>query len=176
MKVITLYRLVFLLPLLVTIGCIPGKGVLVEHTNTGDLSELVTSLPVTGDGVRYIKTVIYSQRLTNVKAGEIILVFSQFETTNDLGFNVMVASQVILADSSTEVTGTEITEASGFNVTPNMHHGKTLEVGTLVSPADYAEKYVNVCVYAASTAASPGDAITVEQDYGRLSVLRFSSP
>jgi len=65
---------------------------------------------------------------------------------------------------------------SGTIHTPNMHHGKTVEVGTLVSPAEYATKYVNVYAYAASTAALPGNTITVEQDYGRLSVLRFSSP
>ena len=152
------------------------KGFLKEHINSGNFSEQITSLPVSPKGVPYQKIVLFSERLTDIKKGEVILVLSQFETTNNLGFNVMLASRVVLADSPTSAIGIEITEASGFNITPNMHHGKTVEVGTMVSPRDYATKYVNVYAYAASTAASPGDTIKVEKDYGRLSVLRFNAP
>jgi len=143
-----------------------------KHTNTGNSSELITSLPVT-TGSPYQRKIIYSQQLNDIKAGEIIEVLSEFEVTNDLGFNVMIASIIILADNPTDVTGIEITEANGYNVTPGMHHGTTIKVGTYIVTADYAIKYVNVIGYAASTAASSGNVITVEHDYGRLSVLRF---
>jgi len=147
----------------------------VNHTNTGDNSELVTSLLLT-NGSPYTGVVIFSQELQNVQEGEIIMVLCQFEATNDLGFNVMVASQVILADSPTTVQGIEITESRDFNISPAMHHGKIVEVGTISSPENYGTSYVNVIAYAASTKASTGNILKVEQDYGRLSVLRYSSP
>lgn len=144
----------------------------VLHTNTGNASELVTELPLTRGGP-FEKRVLFSQELTDVQQDEIIQVLCQFETTNDSGYNVMVASQVILTDDPSALTGLEITEASGFNVTSNMHHGKTVEVGTIQSPEAFPTAYVNVIAYAASTAAYEGEAIRVDQDYGRLSVLRF---
>lgn len=149
-------------------------GLNLIHTNSGNFSELVDALPLT-QGAPYQKIILFSQALTNIQQGEVIQVMCQFETTNDLGFNVMIASQVILADSATALTGLEITEASGFNISKNMHHGKTVEVGTIQSPEAFPTMYVNVIAYAASTASTPGDVLTVEQDYGRLSVLRFST-
>lgn len=151
------------------------RGRLLSHTNSGNFSELLPALPVT-QGSPYDKKVIFSQKVSNLKKGEIILVICQFETTNNLGFNVMIASQVVLANSPDAIVGTEVTEASGFNVTKNMHHGKTVEVGTLIVAGNYPTKYINVIAYAASTAASNGDTLKLEKDYGRLSVLRFGSP
>jgi len=167
-----------------------SAGALLEHIKSGNNAEKTDFLPVTKRTLipatetvaeHWIpeilpRKVIYSERLSNIRAGEVIVVLSQFETTNALEVNVGVSSQLVLANAATDTIGTEITEASGFNVTDNMHHGKTVEVGSIVSPGNYAEKYVNVLAWAYSSATSDGDTIQVEPDYGRLTVLRFSAP
>ncbi len=146
---------------------------LIRHWNTGNGSELVTSLPIT-TGQPYSFRVVFSQAVTDLRAGDILQILSEFEATNDEGYNCMIGCYVILATSAAATSGTEITEASGYNITPAMHHGMMTKVGTLIVPDSLAEGYVNVVAYAASTAAGTGDVLTVEQDYGRLSVLAFA--
>lgn len=151
----------------------PTPGALqVFHTNTGNLGEKISSLPVVKSGP-YKKYVVYSQRLENLKAGDILWVNGEFEATNDLGYNVMLASYLTLASAPTIVDGTEISEANGYNITPAMHHGMAYELGSYVITADTPVAYVNLVAYAASTAAGSGAKLTIEQDYGRLSILRF---
>jgi hypothetical protein len=148
------------------------SGDSLAHTNSGNSSELINSLPVT-TGTPYIMKVIYSQQLNNIKINEVIQTMCEYEVTNDLGFNVMIGTVILLADSPTATTGIEITEANAFNVTPGMHHGVIVKVGSYDVTANYPSKYINVVGYAAGNAASSGDTIKVEQDYGRLSVFRF---
>ena len=161
-----------------------GAGMLKEHTNTGHSSEKVTSIPIATNDLPPTFHVLYSQKLRDLKEREVLLVLSEWEATNDEAakhndplYNVQMASYITLGDSPTDTTRSEsreITEANGYNITPGMHHGVGTKVGTFVVPAALTgTKYVNVVVYAASSRASPGDTLTIMQEYGRLSVLRF---
>jgi len=142
--------------------------------NSGNSGELVTSLPLS-DGAPVNKRVVYCiDLLTPPIAGEILHVTAEMEATNDLGYNVAMVSQLLLTDTATATSGYEISEANGFNITPDMHHGMTIRVGTLTVPAGSTRRFVVLVAWAESTAAQPGHALTIEQDYGRLSVLRWT--
>ncbi len=142
--------------------------------DSGNSGELVTELPLS-NGAPVNKRVVYCVDLvTAPQGGEILHVTAEMEATNDLGYNVAMVSQLLLVDSAIATSGVEISEANGFNITPDMHHGMTVRVGTLTVPAGSTRRYVSLVAWAESTATQPGHALTVEQDYGRLSVLRWT--
>ena len=171
-----LIPIVALLSGLTVTGCCarsPSCGDCIVAYDSGNFSELVASLPATDDDSPYAPEVIFSAEIARISEGDIIQVMAEFEVTNDLGYNCMIASQVVLADAATSTSGTEITEANGFNITPGMHHGTTVRVGAYVASEDYTSVFVNVIGYAASSAAQPGDTLAVEPDYGRLTILHI---
>ncbi|MCX6191049.1 MAG: hypothetical protein NT109_02075 [Flavobacteriia bacterium] len=144
----------------------------IQHYNSGNSSELIATLPITPSSP-YQKMVIYSIPIANLNTNDILQASCEFEVTNPYTYNVMIASQIILANNPTDITGIEITEANGFNVDQNMHHGVVIKTGTLTCSANYPMKYVNVIGYSASTQALANHNLIIEQDYGRLSVLVF---
>lgn len=144
-----------------------------DHRNTGDRSELVTDLPVLRATSSVGKRVVFSQEV-DVTAGQVLLAVAEFQTTNDLGSNVYVGSQILLVDSADDVRGQEVTAANGENVTPEMHHGQQSKSGTYEAQAsDQGRRYVNLVVWAASSRTMPGQQLTVDQGYGRLSVVSW---
>jgi hypothetical protein len=147
-----------------------GRPVL---TNTGSLSERATTLPITTSAGTAPRVVLFSQALGAVRLGEQVVVLAEFQLTNPQTYVVGVGVVVLRAASATATTGTEITEATGRNITPDMHHDAIVKVGTHVPGSDLAEAWVNVVAYAYSTAALAGHVVDVDQDYGRLAVLRF---
>ncbi len=146
---------------------------LIRHWNTGDHSELVSQLHLT-TGQPYEFTRIFSQRVTDLKKGDVLQVLSEFEATCDLSHGAMFAAYVMLATTETGVTGTTICEASGYNITLAMHHGIMTKVGTLALTRSYDEAWVNVIAYAASVYAGSSEYLEIMDDYGRLSVLAFA--
>lgn len=121
--------------------------------------------------VRAGKRVVFSEQVT-LSEGQVLLAVAEFQTTNDLGLNVFVASQVLLTDQPDAVLGRAVTAANGENVTPQMHHGQQTKTGTyLVTASDVGPRYVNLVVWAAASQAGSGDILTVDQGYGRLSVV-----
>lgn len=154
----------------------------VEEYNSGNNSELVPVIKVSTDGNWNDGEVVFSIKLQNLKKNDIIEALADFEVTNDLGFNVSVISQIVFADSPLKKPNSdniqEITEANGYQITPNMHHGHIVKVGSLICPENYNERYINVCVRARSDLAKKEEFISVggnpfNQDYGRLSVILF---
>ena len=94
--------------------------------------------------------------------------------TEDNNYNVGFSSLAILTTSPTSTIGVPITEANGENITNDMHHHKRITVGTYVTGEnDIGTRYINIVGYAYSTNALEGHTLTVNQDYGRLSVIRF---
>lgn len=155
----------------------PPSGTRVDHWVTGNTSELVGSLPMNPSQFQ----VAYSLPCPDIRDGDVVVALAEFEVTNPYGrdpwdstWNAMVTGWVILGDSPSSTTGIEVTENNGFNIDPNMHHGVLTKVGS-VRPkgTDLGDKYVNVVLRAASSRAEPGDALILDQDYGRLTVLRF---
>jgi hypothetical protein len=140
--------------------------------NSGNSSERINTLPLT-QGSPYTRRSVFSIELPELKAGDVISARGTFEVTNDNAYNVMAARLLLIGDTGGATTGTDISEAAGFNVTPAMHHGVIMDFGSYVVPADLpAGKRLNMVAYAAASAAPvSGAEITVEQDYGRLEVM-----
>jgi len=143
----------------------------IRHWNTGHGSELVSTLPVTS--TTYDFMVVYSQEIANIRPGDVIQVMSEFESTNPYDHVVMLGCRIVLGASSTDTGGTNITEDNVFNISPAMHHGTFTKVGTYVLDEAAPSAFVNVVAYARYKYAEPGDALTVEPGYGRLSVILF---
>lgn len=145
-----------------------------EH-NSGDLSERVTSISVTDGTTESVqRKVIFSIELPDLAMGEVLQAQADWQVTNDLGFDVMVQAQIVLGALASSTSGFEITEANGGDVTPAVHHGKMVNVGSH-TVTDNSKRFLNLVARAQSTAStSASDSITVDADYGRLSVIRFT--
>lgn len=142
-----------------------------ERYETGPNSEVIKALPVPTTATSGSKRVVYSQQLT-LSEGQVLLASAEFQVTNDLGYNVFVASQLILADDPSTTTGRPITAANGRNVTPDMHHDQQTKVGTHeVTKSDSGSRYVNLVVWSAASRALAADLLNVNPGYGDLSVL-----
>lgn len=140
---------------------------------SGDSGERTTYLRVTAPGATYATRVVYCVDLrTAPAAGEVLHVDAEMEVTNDLGFNVMVATQLLLAYSCDHNSGIEIGEANASNVTPDMHHGVASHSVSVITPAT-TSRYVILLAWATASKATPASTIRVEQDFGTLSVLRW---
>lgn len=155
------------------------EGETTDVYGSGNNSELVDHLMVEGSGASWAVggEVVYSVLVPDLDSGDVVFAAAEAEITNDLGFNVMIASTLILADDGTDLPDgaivKEITEANAYNITPDMHHGTFTKVGSYECPEDMGDRFVNFCMRAASSAASTGDEVTVEQDYGRLTVIVY---
>ena len=96
---------------------------------TGDSGELVTSLPIAVSSPT--KSVIFSIEIPDLAVGDLIYVTADMQATNDEGYNAVFTTQIIAMDTPTATAGTEITEAAGFNITPDTHHGQVCRAGRL---------------------------------------------
>ncbi|HWA92223.1 MAG TPA: hypothetical protein VG889_19450 [Rhizomicrobium sp.] len=131
--------------------------------DTGNNSELLTSLP--GDDV---KRVVFSVNVGSVNAGDILVVDAETEMTNDTGSPSRLTAQLILGSSASATTGTELDENNNFYITPDMHHGVRVKASIKGFSSSSSSTYVNLVVW-----GNPGT-LTVEQDYGRLQVLKIT--
>ncbi len=134
----------------------------IKEYNTGNRGELVASVPR-----RNKKVVVYSLSIGPLLAGDILIVLGEVEATNDLLRGTRFTTQIRLGTSSADIGGREITEGNAFNITRGMHHGVATKAGTLTVPKDMPTAYVNL------TAWSNRGISKIEQDYGRLGVVRM---
>ena len=141
--------------------------------DSGNNGELVTTIPVNKTGTA--RDVVYSIPVGDLGPGDTLLIQAEYEATNNLGYNVMLGSYVTLADSPTATSGRDITEANTFNVTPDMHHGVPVKVGSLAVTEPLTDQYVNLISYSAAYLAAPGATLRIEQDYGHLVVTVISN-
>lgn len=139
------------------------------YTTPYSSGEQSTSLPM-GNVRKVIFTV---GPIQNISTDDLIIAFGEAEFTLESGVNTMVASALIIGTAdydTTPISGGEITEFNARNITANMHHDVHVKVGALRSPINSGVGvYVNFVSYADSSGTS--QAVTVEQDYGRLCVL-----
>jgi hypothetical protein len=139
--------------------------------------ELLTSIPITGGSDAngadpYKKVCIFRSQEIEVKLNDIIQIASYGEATNDRKYNVMFAWNTRLEDAKGKQL-LELTEAKGYNITPDMHHGVFTDVGIIKIPKDIGKCFVSTYVYAASYRASAGHTLKIEQDYGKLSGIIY---
>jgi hypothetical protein len=140
----------------------------IQHANTGNMAELVTGIVVNPATF----TVVLSIPVGPVLAGDLFLANGEVQVTNDLGYNCMVTGYLVLADAPDKTAGIEVSENNGTNVTPAQHHLVVPKAGTYQADKNYGERWLQFVCRAASTASQAGDVLTVDQDYGRLSVVR----
>ncbi|WP_373031668.1 hypothetical protein [Sulfurovum sp.] len=151
--------------------------------NSGNHSELIEVIPIKGIGASNRNEVVYQIDLgPDLEIGDIIFANAEIQATNELGYLVSVVTQIRVNNTnfvgpSSSIPGLEITEENGPNVeTTVTHHSVHTKVGTIVV-TDPAYRYVSLWVRANSwsTLFRYGDAIEIDGDYGRLSVLVFSN-
>jgi hypothetical protein len=145
----------------------------IEFIQGGHSSERYDTLPVVKKTSDSSKRVLFSHRVLNLKAGDVIQVLGESQITNDLGYNVMVKKGVRLGSFEDDVNGKEITEYNGDNITPAIHHKIYPVNGMYVLPRDYDEAYINWIFYAASTGAQSGHTVKVDNDTGRFNLIVF---
>jgi hypothetical protein len=144
-----------------------------QLVDSGNAAELVSSLPVPLTAGEADKRVVFSQPVS-LATDDIILATAEFQVTNDLGVNTLCVSQLVLGTSPADTTGKEITEANGRNVTPNNHHDQHNKSGTYKAlSTDAGRRYVNLVAWAAASRAPSGATLSIDADYGRLSVLQW---
>lgn len=142
--------------------------------DSGNNSEKITKLYIyKSTSHPNLRKVLYSVKLENMVAGDIINVQVQGQVSNRIGYNVMVASNLLLVNGSDDTKGIELNEASGTNIDPKIHHHKLMQNAIYKFTEDCSVCYVNYIVYAASIYAKSGDYLKVDQDYGRLQILIF---
>lgn len=139
---------------------------------TGNSGEQVASLPVGPASPR----VVFAVAVPDVRAGDLLVVLAEVQATNDLGYNCLFTSQLLLTTGPAVTTGIEVSEANGTNITPAMHHHAMAKVGTYMADTDLGDRHVVLACRADASLAKAGDLLTVDADYGRLSVLRIRQP
>lgn len=143
----------------------------IQHYNSGPKNELVYQIPLT-TWHPYDRKVVYSIKLEDIKKGDILLCGVTSECTSEHHYNIQISGYIILGETQESIEGEIIVPPFGGNVTRNEHHRPFTCTGTH-EVKNKKNKYVNFVMYAASTAANPNDFIVVENNYGRLYVIRF---
>lgn len=138
--------------------------------NSGSNSEKVASLPIAVTGAT--KHVIYSVEVPDLAVGDKLVALASVQVTNDNPYNALFGTQLVLATSASAPTGTEISEASSANVTPDRHHDNPVIVGSTVATGT-TKRFVNLVGYSMASQAKANHTLTVDADYGRLVVQRF---
>lgn len=146
----------------------------IRHYTTGDSSELVSTIPVhTSNGSNY--RVIYCLDLGDAPAGgEILLANAHMQVTIPHFDTVAVSTQLYLASNCTATGGDDIGEAQGTNLSRQIHHLNVNRSGSITVPTGNNRRYVSLLAWSASTTALPGHYLTVDSDYGRLDVIRYT--
>lgn len=143
-----------------------------QNIHYEDLTEKVSSVPL-DTGVPYRKYVLYSVYVPEIKKDEILYITSEFEATNDNDVNLMIASEIKLCSASWDTVGIILDPNNGFNISPLMHHGVTSRARIYKATQDYYNKYVNVIIWTASSAAKDYHRLKIEPTYGHLDVTIF---
>lgn len=146
-----------------------GSHKIIGCYDSGNFAEMQTGLPIP---VSPGTALPIMQIPVDVEAGDVLQVMAEFEVTNPYSYNAMISSILVLTTSPNAVSGSEISEMNAFNVTPGMHHGVITKVGSIECP-EAGLKWVTLAALSAASGAGSGDALVVEQDYGRLSVLHL---
>jgi hypothetical protein len=135
--------------------------------------ELITEIPIT-IGHPYSHQLVFQEVLTDVKAGDMLVAHADWECTTPYAYNLMVVTYISATETADHLLNPMIiSEMNGRNIDLNIHHEQTARIGTLIADKDYSQLYVNFVVYVASTQATSGNKLQVEQGYGRLTIHHY---
>lgn len=140
-----------------------------------DTQEMISSLLVVFRTQPIVQQTLYSIKLTNIKAGNLVHFFWDSEITNPFQWNAMICGQLNLANSRspTDVI-TVLKRANGDNITAAQHHSTQVRGAVpYIFTKDYDLVYANIVVYASSSGSNGGQSLVVEQGYGFLKASIF---
>jgi len=110
----------------------PRPGLtLIDHRNTGSSSEKCATFPIAEAAGEAERVVVYSQEITPLQKGDVLVVLAEAAFLNPEEYNVAVGVKVTLASSATSPKGHDITEANNTNITPGNHKMARVKVGTV---------------------------------------------
>lgn len=140
--------------------------------NDADIAERVKKLAVTKKAP-YQKTVILRIPVVDIVEGEMFMVFADAQVTSPYTYNVMLSSDLVLIEADGAIR--EIVEGQGQNFNNEEHHFSWPRHGTYVATSNKpGTNFFALRAWSASSAAGSGAKLTVDQDYGRLTVWRFT--
>lgn len=157
---------------------------IVEHYYTRE--ELVTSVPLAKPYQRYT---IYLLKIKDLCVGDVVMVQSQVEATNDNDFGVMFSHGLMVHNTKIILAGdTEWPRdednywwnwirpciPSGENITPKTHHTIRNLCGSFTAEVD-GKHFISLIVYSASSAAKSGDYTTINYHNGGISAVVFKN-
>jgi hypothetical protein len=127
--------------------------------------EMVSCLPIVSSADKFFP--IYAIEV-DLKAGDILFAFAEFEVTNDTQVPVMLISQIQLTkDLGFRTPGwIAVTQQNGYNVTPEIHHGARTKIGAVRLTEDF--QGFLVLFAQASSNRNSNTSVQVEQGYGQL--------
>jgi hypothetical protein len=123
-------------------------------------------------GNYYDSVNLYSFELPNLQVGEEIRAYIQWEMTNDMPDNMMVAWFMVLSDSPDSWEGEVLTGSVGENISVNMHHAVYQAYAPFYFIKDPELKYLNLVVYGASDAHINGKHVIAEGKNSTIYIRR----
>ncbi|MET0304813.1 MAG: LamG-like jellyroll fold domain-containing protein [Solirubrobacterales bacterium] len=139
--------------------------------DTGPSSEKVSSVPITASGT---ETAVYSLAVPSLKANEVLRATGNLEMTNTHTYDVTDSVRLVLGSSATDATGTVVTPWTSFQHTKDILHWTFPINGLYHSPSNSGTQYLKAVVKASSASAKAGDTLTVQPNFGRLGVTRYT--
>ena len=139
-------------------------------------SLLRTSLPVyTGANQKWFP--VLRVRLDNLKTTEILDVMGSVEITNDTGHSVNCVARLVVNSNYDDEPGQNgafyIGAGGGGNSSPDRHHELLLRPATWIPDQNYGKRNITLMVRAVSSAAKPGDVVTLASAQSELVVKRW---
>lgn len=143
----------------------------IQLLTTLENSEVWSSIAITKT-YPWAYRVLYTVALPDLYAGDLVEARVTYQLTNPYPFNVMSARFLAISDHATNATLYThfVSRPAGRNITDNMHHDVIHDFGTFRVPSFMSGKHLVLIVYAASSASTSGQALQVNQNYGRLEV------
>lgn len=138
--------------------------------DTGESSELVSSVPISATGT---ETVVYSLPLPSLTEAEILRASNNLEVTSNHNYSIDNSIRLVLGSDPSDADGIVITPWTRVTQTTELHHLALPLTGAYRVPSTPGStQYLKVVVNAVAPNAGPGDSLTIEPDSGKLSVLR----
>lgn len=116
---------------------------------------------------------LFSFELPNLEVDEEVQAYIQWEMTNDMPGNMMVAWFMVLSDSPNSYEGEVLTGSVGENISVNMHHAVYDSIVPFHFVKEAGTKYLNLVVYGASDAHINGKHIIAEHKNSTIYIRRI---
>jgi hypothetical protein len=130
---------------------------------------------VATQGHPYQYYVLYSLPLPDIKAGDMIEAFCQFQMTHieaNADARYMVGKFLMIGDSPTDAAllKPKLNSPTALNIERLRVHEPIHHFGDYIAPQDLTGKHLNAVVYSQRLGAAGNGTIRVDQGYGHLSV------